>query len=218
MNSQEKNELVISYLSLRNLNGILGIALPVVLVTGSARDCATWQPTISDYFYTSMGDTFVGILCAVAVFLFTYKGYELIDNIATTLAGIFALGTAFFPTLIHADASACSVHVRANEMAGTIHNISASLLFITLALISLLLFTKTKRTEESPSLTLRKKKRNVVYRVCGIIMFACIASAAYFLNTDALSEYHPVFWSEAVALWAFGFSWLTKGESILRDK
>jgi hypothetical protein len=28
----------------------------------------------------------------------------------------------------------------------------------------------------------------------------------------------PVFWLESIALWAFGISWLVKGETILKDK
>jgi hypothetical protein len=30
--------------------------------------------------------------------------------------------------------------------------------------------------------------------------------------------YHPVFWLEALAIFAFGTSWSTKGEAILRDE
>jgi hypothetical protein len=29
---------------------------------------------------------------------------------------------------------------------------------------------------------------------------------------------HSIFWLEVIMLWAFGFSWLVKGETILRDK
>ncbi len=30
-------------------------------------------------------------------------------------------------------------------------------------------------------------------------------------------SFNPIFWLEAIALWAFGISWLTKGETILID-
>ena len=33
-----------------------------------------------------------------------------------------------------------------------------------------------------------------------------------------LEEYEPVFWLEALAVLAFGISWLTKGEAILKDE
>ena len=33
-----------------------------------------------------------------------------------------------------------------------------------------------------------------------------------------LEAYDPVFWLETIAVVAFGISWLTKGEAILRDE
>ena len=32
-----------------------------------------------------------------------------------------------------------------------------------------------------------------------------------------LQHLDPVFWLESIALWAFGISWITKGELILKD-
>lgn len=32
-----------------------------------------------------------------------------------------------------------------------------------------------------------------------------------------ISKLDPVFWLESVAVWAFGWSWLIKGEAILKD-
>lgn len=99
---------------------------------------------------------------------------------------------------------------------GTIHNISASSLFITLACISFFLFTKSKYKKGDPEFTPAKRKRNIVYRACGIIMFACIGLAVLFLNTHIWEDNRPVFWSETIDLRAFGISWLTKGERILQ--
>jgi len=42
----------------------------------------------------------------------------------------------------------------------------------------------------------------------------------YFLPdvvASAIEGYKPVFWLEATAVVAFGISWLTKGEAILKD-
>jgi len=33
-----------------------------------------------------------------------------------------------------------------------------------------------------------------------------------------LERYAPIFWLEGIAVIAFGVSWLTKGEAILKDK
>ena len=79
---------LISYLYLRKAVGFLGLALPIVLVLGSVlvSNCDEIQSSISDYYHTLMRDVLVGTLCGIALFLFTYKGYDKRDNIAGTLA------------------------------------------------------------------------------------------------------------------------------------
>jgi hypothetical protein len=32
-----------------------------------------------------------------------------------------------------------------------------------------------------------------------------------------LQQYKPVFWFETIAVWAFGLSWLTKGNVLFKD-
>lgn len=46
-----------------------------------------------------MRDVMVGILFALGVFLFSYKGYGREDDVAGNLARLFVIGTALFPTL-----------------------------------------------------------------------------------------------------------------------
>ena len=101
MNSTNSTDisLVLSYLGLRKAIGIIGISLPFVLAIGKIIfDDPGIQPSISDYYYTIMGDVFVGSLCAMGVFLLSYRGYDKQDNIAGNLACVFAIGVALFPT------------------------------------------------------------------------------------------------------------------------
>jgi hypothetical protein len=52
-------------------------------------------------------------------------------------------------------------------------------------------------------------------------MLACIVLIAVyelFLSGTGLAELKPVFWLESLALWAFGLSWMTKGEVLLEDR
>jgi len=90
------------------------------------------------------------------------------------------------------------------------------LIFLTLALISLFLFTKG-----NGHTTKKKKTRNKVYRTCGIIILLSIGLIAlYDFSGDKFhrfDEYKPVFWIEWVALTAFGTSWLVKGKLLLDD-
>ena len=215
------NPQLISYKTLRKAIGILGISFPFILVIGSIISGKYYeiQPSISDYYHTNMENFFVGLLCAIALFLYAYNGYEKRDSIAGNLGCIFALGVAFFPTSISCGLST-TMEQSNPPIIGTIHLISAAALFLVLSYFSLVLFTKTKDSEKP---TKKKLYRNRIYKICGIIMLGCICLIAIYLfcnNSNkcvVLSEYHPVFWLESIALWAFGVSWLTKGEAILND-
>lgn len=217
---ENQTDLVISYLTLRRTIGILAISLPFILLIGSivCGNCDGLQQSISAFYHTNMRNLFVGVLCAVALFLFSYRGYELRDNIAGDLAALFALGVAFFPTSSIAHLPGCSVQCGEEvPIIGTLHFVFAALFFLTLSYFSLVLFVKTNKKE----LTKPKKNRNRVYRVCGYIMLASIlliaVSFPIMKKYPQVADYHPVFWLETIALIAFGTSWLTKGEVLWPD-
>jgi hypothetical protein len=193
-------------MDLRKAVGWIGILLPFTLMIGVlfVFDEGVIQESISHYYYTGMGDVFVGALCAVALFMFFYSGYDKRDDWAGHLAGVFALGAAWFPVTETGTATG----------AGIIHLISAGLFFFILAVFSLFLFT---RGEENP--TRQKLNRNKIYVICGLVILACLIAITIY-HTISLAENSKssfVFWAETVALVAFGFSWLTKGEAIFPD-
>lgn len=204
--------LVLSYLGLRKAIGIIGIALPLVLALGKIPlDGPGIQNSISSYYYTGMRDVFVGSLCAIAVFLMSYRGHEWKDDIAGDLACIFAIGVALFPTTPDADPTS------SEKLVGALHLTFAASFFLALAYFSLVLFRKTDPTRTP---TPRKLQRNVVYTVCGYAILACIALivlVALLPGDTPVKRLDPVFWLESVAVVAFGVSWLIKGEAILKD-
>lgn len=99
------------------------------------------------------------ILGSASMTLVSYKGYELIDDIILTLAGIAGFMICIFPCqgYCKADAAVCSM----------VHNISAVIFFGLLAYNSFFLFTKS-----TGQMTFKKKMRNIIYRICGIGMIA----------------------------------------------
>jgi len=207
--------LVFSYLTLRKAIGLLGVGLPFTVVLGALIFFQTGiQGSISSYYYTGMRDVLVGTLWAIGFFLLSYKGYERADDIAGNLGCVFAVGIALFPTEPDTNPSMDASWI------GYVHLTFAALFFLTLIYFSLFLFTKT---DPSKPPTRRKLQRNRIYRGCGYAMAVCILLIAiYFilLNEEAspLKEYDPVFWLETIAIVAFGISWLTKGEAILKDE
>lgn len=213
--SMSGDSLVISYMTLRQVVGILGMALPFVVFLGGKFIFKTdIQSSISSYYYTGMRDVFVGILWTIGFFLFSYRGYGPIDNITGNLACVFAVVVSLFPT------TADGVNSALAEVIGTVHLIFAGLFFLTLSYFSLALFPKTNLNKQ---FTLEKAQRNIVYKVCGYVMLACIVLIAIYSfglksRVPALQAYEPVFWLEATAIFVFGVSWFTKGEAILADK
>jgi len=202
---------VISYNTLRKSVGILGIVLPIILVLGVFILDRQPQPlnSISSYAHTKMENGFVGIMCAVALFMFSYLGHDKRDNISGHLAGIFALGIAFFPNNTSDPLMWRNV----------IHLCSALLFFSTLIYFSLCLFTQT----DQEVMSAQKKNRNKVYKICGYAMIVCIGLIIIYMAwlVDIWPNhgcFQPVFWLESFALLAFGISWITKGQVIYKDK
>ena len=134
------------------------------------------------------------------------------------MAGILALGVAFFPTNETSADKCAIIHLPLNELRNNLHNILSAALFLILSAISLFLFTKSKGVV----ITKQKIRRNRIYRICGVIMLVCIVVLALYANVrDSLpwlKQYKPVFWLEYLALLAFGVSWLVKGGLFLMDK
>lgn len=215
MNSHaaSNDSLVLSYLGLRKAIGIIGMALPFVLAFGKiVLDGPGIQSSISAYYYTVMRDVFVGSLCAIAVFLASYRGYARQDDIAGDLACGFAVGVALFPVAPEVGATV------QDRIVGAFHLFFAVCFFLTLAFFSLKLFRKT---HAAIAPTLRKLQRNLVYTVCGYAILVCIGLilVVQLLPADSpLMRLDPVFWLEAAAIMAFGVSWFTKGEAILKDE
>ena len=196
---------LVSYRTLRRVVGLLGVSLPIVLavwgfaIVGKVQ----LQPSISDYYLLRTRDAFVGVLFTIGWFLFTYRGYDWRDNTAGNLACVFALGVALFP-----NGGTRGEHV--------VHVVSATALFLVLAYFSFFLFTLSDAVP-----TPEKLVRNQIYRTCGVVIMACIGLAAadyLFLSATALRSISPMFWLETGALWAFGWSWFVKGETLFKDR
>jgi hypothetical protein len=205
--TNQKREQIRSYLALRKCVGLIGMLLPFVLMLGVLLvfDEKAVRRTISLYYHTGMRDVFVGAVCAIALFMFFYKGRDNWDDWTGNFAGLFAVGIALFPTVAQ----------KPYNCIAKVHFICAIAFFVLLVVFTLVLFPR-KDGNPKP----RKLLRNVIYYVCGSIMVACLGAILIFMGFfDArFPESAFVFWAETVALVAFGISWLVKGGTILRDK
>ena len=187
----------INTIRLRKLIGYAGMLLPwvVVLLIGY------FPESISATYYTNACVPFMIILGGAGGFLISYKGYELIDDVILTCAGIAGLFICLFPCAVDGITGKVGTFLLDSEISNIIHTISAIIFFALLAYNSLFLFTKG-----SGEPTENKKKRNIIYRVCGIRMLAS------FLILLLPHFYIQVWLMETIALSFFGISFLTKAD------
>ena len=202
----------------RNICGLLGGLLPFLAIFSVLliKDRPSHSLySISATYYLS--PALVAVLTSVSIVLMCYDGYTKVDNIITTISGLFGLGIVLFP---------CSVGwIDSYEAVGffqvpmcisnKIHCFCASVFFCLLAFNSYFLFTKT---DDYDCMSESKKKRNVVYRTCGIGML-------FFMLLQVISSISPHFkgyWTminEIGLLFFFSVSWLTKGNALFfREK
>ena len=120
------------------------MTLPAVLLLTGVVDSHI-ESSISAYYYTKVGNVFTGALCVIGVFLLAYRLTSwAIDNIATSLAGLAALGVAFF----HAAPKNATLE---SAPTGRVHLTCAAALFIILGAISLFIFPHDMSDDESGS-------------------------------------------------------------------
>lgn len=226
---EARNDLVLSFLSVRRALGVLGFALPLTLaaigwITGDGL-----APSISEFYFTSAGDVLVGTMCAIGVFLWAYRGFEkrpgefLTDYWVSRLAALGAFGVALIPTAGPATNPLPLMHrlfgVPASHL---LHYLAASTFFVCLALFCLVLF---RRHDPAKPMDARKIAQNRIYFVCGLILSACILAITAVLvvyrtldaaGRAAIDDAHIIYYLESIGVFAFATSWLTKGKSMAR--
>lgn len=197
---------------LRCVLGWLGMALPIiVLILCLAYGHGLPDSISATYYLPTCVTPFMIILGASGILLVCYDGYDKQDALVCLLAGLFAFGICLFPCGTKdlvlrweelSELTKVGTFQLIPKISGIIHNVCAISFFGLLAYNSYFLFTKT-----NGNITLNKKKRNVIFRICGIgmaISFIAIVPVSIF-------EIWGGVWAiETIALAFFGVSWLTK--------
>lgn len=217
---QSPSNSTLTFRKLRRAIGWLGMGLPVVLILLSLLPYfdTQIQPSISDYYYTHFREIFVGVLCAVSLFLIRYEGHKgnvfwKNDDRMTNIAGLMALGVAIFPT--NRDDGAYfekmySLVPHSADWVGQLHYAFAAAFFVILAVMSIKVFTLGQK--DNPEVQESSWNENHIYRICGYIMLMCVAFIP--VNMVVKIHSHTTLIMETVALFAFGISWLIKGRAL----
>jgi hypothetical protein len=204
-----------SYLVLRICVGVLGVALPLVLVFGDglvfgARPFP--RDSLSAYYYSGTRDLFVGSLIATGIFLITYKVTERgLDNTLSTVAGGTAILIALCPTKRPAaDVALTPLQAKLGEtFLLVVHFTCATIFIVTLGEICFVFGVREGRRRRRVGARWSPEAWRIYHWFCaGTIALA----VAWVIGTQiARWPRTSLLWGEAISVWAFGASWFMKG-------
>ncbi len=241
--SVSENQKVLDRLAF--LVGCVAIGLPIIMIFGATIGGSCFRDTLSHFYHAQfLGAIFVGLLFFIGAFLLVYSGDHWTQTWGSTVAGIGSFGVALFPTsgsgcegkaeflsrvfvnvtekqggLVVTEMDNCG-HSFFNLFGGVsnYHAFGAGVVFIYLGLFCLisLRIVNPEKHGEKADLIPSKRKRNVLYFWCGIVILLCVAllGGKEFVFGDRLKWWdlwNLTFWVETLALWAFGLAWIIKG-------
>lgn len=190
---------------MRRAVGTLGVLLPFMLLVGSIISESALRPSISAFYHAPrpLNGLFIGILCAIGVFLISYKGYErqdderFSDDQVASAAGIGAILVAIFPLPLDCD---CACYGASwfcpKNLSALLHYFGAAMFFGSTVLMLLYKFIRTYNAKPERSECEcakcecakracgkcdtckmnqdRKERRNRLYRVCACVILFCL--------------------------------------------
>jgi hypothetical protein len=218
--SGEQTLYLRSYLMMRTVVGVIGLALPILLVTGDLvllDGDVLPRGSLSAYYHSGMRDVFVATLGVAAIFLVTYKVMEHnLDNLLSTVAGVAALGVAVFPTNRPggSDSPPTPLQRELGEgVVAAVHYGGAAVFIACLAVICFLFGVREGRRGRQRAGGTARLSPLFWRRFHWSCALAIVLSVAVIVATrivGVLDEYSLLV-GEVVAVLAFGGSWLAKG-------
>lgn len=212
--TEDHDEVIRNFYRVRQILGILGFCLPILLIIGGLLALGQVEASISDYYHTLLRDLYVGIMFAIAIFLICYTGHRrgvrdrLSDDVITTIAGVAALGVAIFPNEGHGMTSVTQA-LLGKETAVILHYCSAVVFLGCVGSVSFFRFARTAQPH-----------RRRIYRLCGAIIWGVtvlVVVTSYCkvrgpeMPMRLITDWMLVFWLETIGIWAFSIAWLVKG-------
>ncbi len=240
------NTYVISYHTLRQLIGILGIALPFLClgVNGFVNEnnllnnpafvnkdfsCeyeagANLKSSISHFYYTAAGPLFTGVLITLAIFLFCYQGHakkKTKDKFAWLSDGLLSKFAAVCALLIVIFPTGSDKKITDNIHIFVSSDAAGTLHLVFAALffvaMSVFCIVNFRRKDDK---TLRHDAEGKIYLSCGLgILAMLLILLVNMLMADANkpSTGSFVFWMETSMLILFGIAWLVKGKAAVTE-
>lgn len=212
MNDLEKRTMLIQ----RRILGSLCIALvPAVLLFGlfgSSTNPSDWYFSVSATFYANSNIFMIGLIFSTSVFFFSYKGYDWKDRLCSIIQAISLLGIILFPVYNYTQPEVCGIFNLPSNISHILHCITSGIFFAAIGFNLIFLFTITGN-----EITEKKKLRNNIYRICGILIV--ISAIIIPINSTSLFDFVPDWFPttmicEFIMFTSFGFSYIVKSEAI----
>jgi hypothetical protein len=207
-----------SYLWMRVGVGLLGIALPFVLVL---VDKAAFhgnpfpRGSLSVYYWSGMRDEFVGILAATGIFLLTYKIAERnLDNTLSLVAGASAIVISLFPTgeppYEHLPSTPLQ-NLLGESTVKWVHFTASGAFLVSLAVITFFFGVREGNRPPRPGNRSPTFWRSFHWTCTGVMALALL----WIVITLSVGwPPRALLIGECVSAWAFGVSWLLKGAEL----
>ncbi|MCZ2458445.1 MAG: hypothetical protein LC128_02370 [Chitinophagales bacterium] len=237
-----KNDYLISYHSLRQLIGILGILLPFLcwaintFVNHIGLLDNPWfvdknqtavyvagpdlKPSISHFYYTVSGPLFTGILITVSVFLFCYTGYPKNEEedrwawLTDKKITAFAACCALGIVIFPTDsAQKITDNIYIFVSSGKIGRLHLTFAVLFFLSMAVMSIINFRR---HPGKKLLSDEKGKLYLICGWGIIGCILLLSVYNFSPSGSKWlwgKFVYIMEVVMLIFFGIAWLTKGKS-----
>ena len=211
-----------AYLLMRTLVGLLGVALPLVLIAGDlwvVDGDPSVRGSLSAYYHSGMRDLFVGTLCATGIFLIAYQVFRhRWENLLTTVAGFAAFGVALFPTGLPPERETELTPLQRQLGEGptmAVHFACAFAFIALLAVICCVFARRDGQRDDREGGRYNEPRWAAFHYGCA----AVIALAVVFIVVTKVThrfDRHSLFVGETVAVFSFGASWLSKGRELRR--
>lgn len=202
---------------LRTIVGVLGIALPIVVIALAtvAFSEDSVRGSLSAYYYSGARDFFVAILSATGIFFIGYVFAERsLENTLSGFAGVAALLIPLFPTgRPSKDIVPTPMQKLLHEhTVQIIHFISTTTFLVALIGISFLYGWRERDRPQREG----QKRTPIFWGLYHFICTALMAAAILWIVVTLSANWPPraLLVGEWVAAWAFGASWLMKGLEI----
>lgn len=216
-----------SYLLIRTVVGVLGVALPTVLLLADwllLGGEAQLRGSLSAYYHSPARDVFVGTLFVVGVLLMTYLAgqRDTWDFWLSLVAGIAALGVAALPTRrpgLQDGARRCGEEPVPRGCSGVqqalgetvtsvLHFACAGVFILCLAGMCFLFARRALRFDGAGGVAR-------LFRAAGVVILAAVAWAGLgSLAGIEVDGMEALYLGEVVAVYAFGLCWLLAGRRL----